>query len=96
MNKFLIYRLIGDEEESTEEELVAVEYGFSFAEAEHNIFDAINSDLSELPESKGCEVMCERVDEDEAFDVMDFVGIIVPPSASQNIVMHYSVRIVQE
>lgn len=96
MKKFLIYRLIGDEEESTEEELVAVEYGITFEEVEQSIFDAINADLSELPESQGCEVMCERVDYGDEYDGMEFVGIIVPPSAPQNTVLHYSVRVEQE
>lgn len=92
MNKYLIYRLIGDEEESAEEELVAVEYGWAFEDVEQSIYDAINADLSELPESKGCEVMCEQVDDGSEDIVLDFIGIIVPPSAPENIIMHYSVR----
>lgn len=93
MNKYLIYRLIGDEEESTEEELVAVEYGLNYEDAVRSIIDAINADLSELPESQGCEVMCEQVDDGVGEDVMEFVGIIVPHSASGNTIMHYSVKI---
>lgn len=96
MNKYLIYRLIGDEEESTEEELVAVEYGLNYQDAVQSIVDAINADLSELPESAGCEVMCEQVDDGDGDDMMVFLGIIVPPSAPKNTIMHYSVKVEQE
>lgn len=96
MNKYMVYRIVGDEEESTEEELVAVEYGLTAEDAEQSIFDAINADLSELPESKGCEVMCERIDDGSGESGLEFVGIIVPPSAPENIIMHYSVMVERE
>lgn len=95
MNKYLIYRSVGDIEESTEEELVAVEFGFNYADVVQRIVEAINADLSELPESRGCEVMCEQVDESDGENMMEFVGIIMPPSAPENIVMLYSVRVEQ-
>lgn len=95
MNKYLIYLSVGDVEERTEEELVAVELGNNYADVEQRLFDAINADLSELPESKGCEVMCVQLDEGDGEDVLEFVGVIMHPSAPKDIVLHYSVRVEQ-
>lgn len=101
MKKFLVYRAYGDIVEGADsefhlsedgEELVAVELGESYFDVVQAIVDAINADLSELPESEGCSVYCRESGNSDNDCVAEFIGVIAPPFASENILKQYTVR----
>ena len=66
MNKYLVFRSLDDtcdggstkKKKGAGVELVAVEYGYTYIEAIPDIINAINADLSELPEGKHATVSC--------------------------------------
>ena len=97
MSKYVLYRTAIDDQ-SIDEELVAVEFGASFDDVLEDLLQAIRDDLSGSPEFANCEVAAYGPeDEDEtAGPDYELMGVVSPPTASANILVDYVVREIEE
>ncbi len=97
MNKYLINRLLDEDgDEDMGEELVAVEYGTSFDDVADRLCQAVCDDLAEMPENKGCEVLCRFDEISVEGGKIEAVGIVEPPNAPKNRLVYYVIRVEEE
>lgn len=97
MYKYVINRLLDEDgDEDMGEELVAVEYGASFDEVADRLCRAVCDDLSEMPENKGCEVLCEFDETTTDGKKIEAMGIVMPPHAPENRLVYYVIRVTEE
>lgn len=100
MNKYLVFRSLDDtcdggstkKKKGAGVELVAVEYGYTYIEAIPDIINAINADLSELPEGKHATVSCIEETSLSSKYIAAFIGIITPAATPTNILKTYHVE----
>ncbi len=97
MYKFLINRLLDEDGyEDKGEELVAVEHGTSFDEVVDRLCKAVCDDLAEMPENKGCEVLCQFDQTSVDGGKLEAIGIVEPPNGGKNRLVFYAIRVVEE
>mgnify|MGYP005803431809 CR=1 FL=1 len=96
MSKFVLYRTAVDDQ-WIEEEVVAVEYGASFEDVLEDLLQAIRDDLSGAPEYDNCEVNAYGPDDEYGIssDGYEMTGVVLPPNASENVVVDYVAREVE-
>ena len=99
MNKYILYRIGGVEEDDEDrdeveaEEMVAVEYGDSIDAVLDNLLRAVRDDLSEMPEYAQCEVDAYGPHfENCSGNTYDMMGVVIPPVAEKNILVDYIVE----
>lgn len=97
MSKYVLYRTAIDDQ-PIDEELVAVEFGASFDDVLEDLLEAIRDDLSGSPEYANCEVAAYGPEDEEetAGPVYELMGVVSPPTASENILVDYVVREIEE
>ena len=97
MSKYVLYRTAIDDR-PIDEELVAVEFGASFDDVLEDLLEAIRDDLSGSPEYASCEVAAYGPEDEEEMAGPDYelMGVVSPPTASENILVDYVVREIEE
>lgn len=93
MSKYVLYRTAIDDQ-PIDEELVAVEFGASFEDVLEDLLQAIRDDLSGSPEFANCDVDAYGPEDEEGMTGPDYelMGVVLPPTASENILVDYVVR----
>lgn len=100
MNKYILYRIgINDEDDEDSEnreaeELVGVEFGDTLDDVLEDLLAGIRDDLSGMSEYEGCEVNAHGpLDDNFNQSHLNFIGVVLPPVAEENIVVEYVVEV---
>lgn len=94
MNKYIVYRLLGDENEpDRKKELVAVEYGKSIRDVTPALIRDVNADLAAMPEYKDCKTVAyEPLETCRYQNRYPMLGVVMPPKADENIVINFEIE----
>ena len=94
MNKYIVYRLLGDKDEpDRKKELVAVEYGKSIRDVTPALIRDVNADLTAIPEYKECRTAAYEPLEDCKYqNRYPMLGVVMPLKADENIVIDYEIE----
>jgi len=94
MNKYIVYRLLGDKDEpNRKKELVAVEYGKSIRDVTPAIIRDVNADLAAMPEYKDCRTAAyEPLETCRDQNRYPMLGVVMPPKADENIVIDFEIE----
>ena len=100
MNKYILYRIglnsedNDDREDQEAEELVGVEFGNTLDDVLEDLLAGVREDLSGMGEYAMCEINAQG----PLFDnfnnpPFNFMGVVIPPVAEENIVVDYIVEV---
>lgn len=103
MNKYILYRIGVDDEDNEDnedreaEELVGVEFGDTLDDVLEDLLAGIRDDLSGMDEYAGCEVNAHGpLDDNFNQSPFNFIGVVLPPVAEENIVVDYIVEVEEQ
>jgi hypothetical protein len=94
MNKYIVYRMLGEEDEpDRKKELVAVEYGKSINDVTPALIRDINADLAGMPEYAGFQTAAfEPLSTCKYQNRYPMQGIVMPPKADENILIDFEIE----
>lgn len=95
--KYTLYRSFGDLDKQVKKHtLVAVEFGTDIYDATEDLIRAVNDELSNDPEYKGCHTYAnppEFVHSSRRVKRYDYemLGVVCPPNAPENILIDFGI-----